>query len=82
MRIVTLSKEEFDDYAIKHEYGSYFQTSSYATLKAKLEGYEIHYLGFKDNNELIGASMLVYKELFWGYKFAYAPRGFLIDYIY
>ena len=80
MRIVTLSKEEFDDYAVKHEYGSYFQTSSYATLKAKLEGYEIHYLGFKDNNELIGASMLVYKELFWGYKFAYAPRGFLIDY--
>lgn len=80
MRIVTLSKEEFDDYAIKHEYGSYFQTSSYAMLKAKLEGYEIHYLGFKDNNELIGASMLVYKELFWGYKFAYAPRGFLIDY--
>ena len=55
MRIVTLSKEEFDDYAVKHEYGSYFQTSSYATLKAKLEGYEIHYLGFKDNNELIGA---------------------------
>ncbi len=80
MRIVTLSKEEFDDYAIKHEYGSYFQTSSYAMLKAKLENYEIHYLGFKDNNELIGASMLVYKELFWGYKFAYAPRGFLIDY--
>ena len=80
MRIVTLSKEEFDDYAIKHEYGSYFQTSSYAKLKAKLENYEIHYLGFKDNNELIGASMLVYKELFWGYKFAYAPRGFLIDY--
>ena len=80
MRIITLSKEEFDDYAIKHEYGSYFQTSSYAMLKAKLDNYEIHYLGFKDNNELIGASMLVYKELFWGYKFAYAPRGFLIDY--
>ncbi len=80
MRIVTLSKEEFDDYAIKHEYGSYFQTSNYAILKAKLENYEIHYLGFKDNNELIGASMLVYKELFWGYKFAYAPRGLLIDY--
>ena len=80
MRIVTLSREEFDDYAIKHEYGSYYQTSNYASFKAKLDNYEIHYLGFKDNNELIGASMLVYKELFWGYKFAYAPRGFLIDY--
>ena len=80
MRIITLSKEEFDDYAVKHEYGSYFQTSNYANFKAKLEGYEIHYLGFKDGNELIGASMLVFKELFWGYKFAYAPRGFLIDY--
>ena len=80
MRIITLSKEEFDDYAVKHEYASYFQTSNYANFKAKLDGYEIHYLGFKDGNELIGASMLVFKELFWGYKFAYAPRGFLIDY--
>ena len=80
MRIITLSKEEFDDYAVKHEYGSYFQTSNYANFKSRLEKYEIHYLGFKDNNELIGATMLVYKELFWGYKFAYAPRGFLIDY--
>ena len=80
MRIITLSKEEFDDYAVKHEYGSYYQTSNYANFKSKFEKYDIHYLGFKDGNELLGAAMLVYKELFWGYKFAYAPRGFLIDY--
>ena len=24
--------------------------------------------------------MLIYKPIFWGYKYAYAPYGFLIDY--
>ena len=48
---------------------------------AKHEQYNVHYLGFRDNsNRLIGASLMLYKTLFWGYKYAYAPRGFLIDY--
>jgi len=80
MKIITLSKEEFDDYAINHDYASYCQTSSYANLKVEFDNYEVHYLGFKENGEIVGASMLIFKELFWGYKFAYAPRGFLIDY--
>ncbi|MBP5684187.1 MAG: peptidoglycan bridge formation glycyltransferase FemA/FemB family protein [Bacilli bacterium] len=80
MRIITLSKEEFDQYSLNHKYSSYCQTSNYANLKAELEGYDIHYLGFKDNGVIVGASMLVYKEIMWGYKYAYAPRGFLIDY--
>ncbi len=80
MRIITLSKEEFDQYALNHKYGSYCQSSNYANLKIETEDYEVHYLGFKDNGTLVGASMLIYKEILWGYKYAYAPRGLLIDY--
>ena len=80
MRIITLKVDEFNNYAKQHKYASFYQTSSYANFRNNLEKYDIHYLGFEDNGVLIGATMVIYKELFWGYKYAYAPRGFLIDY--
>ena len=81
MNIITLTKEQFDSFASKHKYGSFYQSSQYGEFSKTNDHYEVHYLGFKDrNNNLVGASMMLYKTLFWGYKFAYAPRGFLIDY--
>lgn len=80
MKIVTLNEEEFDAFARKHKYRNLYQTSNYGRVM-KIEGYDHHFLGFKNNsNELIGAAMLIYKTVYWGYKFAYAPYGFLIDY--
>ena len=81
MKIVTLSKEEFDNFAINHKYNSYYQSPEYANFKKITEGYESSYLGFLDDDRnLVGASMFLYKELFWKYKYAYAPRGMLLDY--
>lgn len=80
MRIITLKEDEFNNYAKKHKYESYFQTSNYANFKSHQENYDIHYLGFMENDVLVGATVAIYKPLFWGYKYAYAPRGFLIDY--
>lgn len=81
MKIITLSKEEFENYSNKHKYNSYYQSTNYADYMEKNDGFNIHYLGFTDSsNHLIGASLVLYKNLFWGYKWAYAPRGFLFDY--
>lgn len=81
MRIVTLSKEEFDDFSNKHIYNTYFQSSYYADFAKLNDQYNAHYLGFiNDSGEIFGASLMLYKSLFWGYKYAYAPRGLLIDY--
>ena len=82
MRIITLSKEEFDNFSNNHKYNTYYQSSNYADFAVKNDQYNIHYLGFVDEetNKLIGASLMLYKQLFWGYKFAYSPRGLLIDY--
>lgn len=80
MKIITLSEEQFDNFAIKHKYKSPYQTSYYGKTM-KVEGFDHHFLGFLNNSgELIGATMLIYKSVFFGYKFAYAPYGFLIDY--
>ena len=79
MQIITLDENEFDNFAKNHRYESYMQTSNYATLNED-EKNGIHYLGFIDNDELVGACMCIYKKLFWGYSYAYIPRGILMDY--
>ena len=80
MRIITLKEDEFNSFAQRHKYETFYQTSAYANFKSHQEKFNIHYLGFEENNNLVGATMVIYKQLFWGYKYAYAPRGFLVDY--
>ena len=79
MRIVALTKDEFDNFAYKHKYSTYYQTSSYADV-SKYEGLNTFYIGFVENEELVGATLFLYKTVYLYYKYAYAPRGFLIDY--
>lgn len=80
MKIITLTEEKFNEFTKNHKYGNLYQTVNYAKVM-KQEGYDYHLLGFTNNsNELIGATMILYKRIFFNYKMAYAPFGFLIDY--
>ena len=80
MKIITLTEEKFTEFANNHKYRNFYQTVNYAKVM-KTEGYDYHLLGFTNNsNEIIGATMILYKKIFFNYKIAYAPFGFLIDY--
>ena len=79
MKIVALTKEEFDEFAYQHKYSTYYQTSSYADT-SRYEGLNTFYIGFVENDRLVGATLFLYKTIYMYYKYAYAPRGFLIDY--
>lgn len=80
MKIITLSGEQFTEFAKKHKYRSFYQTVNYGKLM-KTDGYDYHLLGFLNNsNELVGATMILFKKIFFSYKIAYAPFGFLVDY--
>ena len=80
MKIVKLSAEQFDKYASQHRYRNYFQTSQYANVMVKF-GYHAQFLGIaNDENKLLGATLIIYKDVFMGNKVAYAPRGILFDY--
>lgn len=75
-----MEKDAFDNYAKTHRYRNFYQSSAYGDLMSEY-GFNAHYLGFVDNsNELIGATLILYKDIFLGFKYAYAPRGYLIDY--
>ncbi|MFA5602557.1 MAG: peptidoglycan bridge formation glycyltransferase FemA/FemB family protein [Bacilli bacterium] len=80
MKIIELTKKEFDNYAIIHPNRSFYQTSSYGDLISK-HGFKAVYIGLIDDNQTIkAASLILYRKIFFHYKFAYAPRGFLIDF--
>ena len=80
MKVITLEEEQFERFAIAHRYRNYYQSASYAHTMAKF-GYHTHYIGILDDeNSLIGATLLLYKDVFMGNKMAYAPRGIFFDY--
>ena len=79
MRIVKLSPESFDKYISSISYCSYFQTSAYGRLLSKF-GLKDEYIGFEENGQLVGAVLLLHKPIFMGFKYAYAPRGIILDY--
>jgi len=78
MTIIELGKKEFDDFAIKHPYRSFYQTSQYGTLMSK-HGYTPLYIGFDEGGQLTAAALILIKNQA-GIKLGYSPRGFLIDF--
>ena len=80
MKIVKLNASQFDKYASNHKYRNYYQTSMYANVMSKF-GYRSQFIGIvNETNKLIGATLIIYKDVFMKNKIAYAPRGILFDY--
>lgn len=78
MAIIELGRKEFDEYAFKHPYRSFYQTSQYGTLMSK-HGYKPMYVGFDEGGEIRAAALILVKTQA-GIKLGYSPRGFLIDF--
>ena len=80
MKIVKLKASQFDNFASSHRYRNYYQTSMYANVMSKF-GYKTQFLGIiNEYNQLVGATLIIYKEVWRKYKMAYAPRGLLFNY--
>ena len=80
MRTFTLLTEsEFENFALTHPYGSFHQTVNWGKLK-KLNGWDYFFVGIKEENKVIAATLLLKKKLFLKFSILYAPRGFLLDY--
>lgn len=78
MHIKLLTNAEFLEFSKNFQPSSFYQSPYYAFTMHEQNYYSM-FLGLVDGNELKGASLiLVYKIN--GFKYALAPRGFLIDY--
>lgn len=80
MRVVELSLKDFDEFAAKHPLRNYCQFSSYAKFMGE-KGFNYDYIGYQDDsNNTVAASLVLIKKFDLFLKYAYAPKGFLIDY--
>lgn len=79
LEFVNLSKKEYQEFFAKNELSSFMQTIELGNLKEEL-GDTVHYVGVKDNNKVVAATLILEQKSFLNFKTFYAPRGFLIDY--
>ncbi len=78
MIVKQLTNDEFTIFANEYETKSIYQTKEYAFIMNK-QNFDSIFLGLLDNNKIVAASIFLIEKL-KGFKYAYAPRGFLIDY--
>ena len=78
MVIKELTNEEFDNFCNNYPMSSIYQTKEYAFTINK-EGYSTIFVGLLDNDKILASSLIVIENS-TKFKYAYAPKGFLIDY--
>lgn len=79
MELRELTNEEFNIFTDKYFLTSIYQTTEYSFVMNK-QKYESLFLGLiNDTNDIVAASLILIEKL-GQFKYAYAPRGFLIDY--
>lgn len=79
MELKEISNEEFNSFVKTYDISSMYQTSEYGTVM-KNHNYETIYVGLFDETDNIVAASLLLIEKLGKFKYANAPRGFLIDY--
>lgn len=79
MKLYELSESEFREFLDQHPLKTFLQTPEIAKFRKNL-GWDIYYVGLKEDDHLIAATMMVAKGKFFGKKIFYAPRGVLIDF--
>jgi serine/alanine adding enzyme len=72
-----LTNEEFEIFSKDTDKNSIFQSVAWANLKSNWEHY---FVGVYNGFELVGASMVLVRNIKLGFKFAYMPRGPLLDF--
>lgn len=78
MKFVILSKEEFKHFIEKNGNNCYLQSGEIASLREK-NGWKAHYVGVKENEEIIAASLLLSRKRRLKQEF-YAIRGPIVDF--
>ena len=78
MKIKVLTNDEFLGFSKRFKPSSMYQTVEYA-LTMNNQNQNSMFIGLVDDNELKAASLILIQKIN-GFRYASAPRGFLIDY--
>ena len=78
MKIKELTADEFKNFSNSFNMHSIYQTPEYGFVMHK-QNFESSFIGLVDGSNILAASLILIEKK-KGFKYAYAPRGFLIDY--
>lgn len=78
MHLKELTNEEFSNFTNNYKDYSIYQTTEYGLIMNK-QKYDSVLLGLVDNNTIMACSLILIENL-GHFKYAYAPKGFLLDY--
>lgn len=80
MKLTELDKQEFAEFSKNNPKALFFQTPYWIEIKEQ-NNWNGKIVGCKENGEIFAATVLLFKKVpVLNAKFAYAPRGFLLDY--
>lgn len=79
MQFTELSMNEYDAFVRTHPYRNFLNAVSAFEVK-KEQGFSIAYVGVKEGNQVIAATGIVFVPVMRFFKYAYAQRGYLLDY--
>lgn len=79
MIFTELTEKEFEKFSKNHPQASFMQTVELAHLKEE-QGKKTYFLGVKEENKVLAATLIFENNKILGHPDFYAPRGFLIDY--
>ena len=79
MKFIELEKQEFIEFSQSHPQGLFFQSPYWIEIKEQ-NGWQGKIVGIKKDGKIIAATILLIKKVIGNIRFAYAPRGFLLDY--
>lgn len=79
MKVINLKLEDYEAFVKKQPLDNFYQSVSYGNLMNKF-GFKANYIGFVHNGLLIGASLILNRQIFMGFKYGYAPHGLILNY--
>lgn len=79
MEFKTISEQEFNTFSLNHPNANFWQSVNMAHLR-EWNGWKSDYVAVLDEGNIQAALMLSYRDVFLGYTYVQALRGFLIDY--
>ncbi len=79
--ISNIKTKDFDDFAKNNNLRTNFmQSYAWGELCEKSKNLTPHYVGIKEDNQLIAIALLLQKKLPLGFSYFYSPRGYIIDF--
>ena len=81
MELRVLEKKEYENFVKSNPYKSHFlQSYDWGELAKERRGLTPYYLGLDDNGKIVGATLLLKKNLPLGLCYLYAPRGYVVNF--